>query len=186
MRPNRRELLRVVAILAAAWVLVLLVLTRLQRSGRPGPTSAEPRLVHYPGYEDVEEQTTENLSFRKYWFTLNEDYPSKSVYYFYKNLLEPQGWQPAFRGEPGWTRRMEKERARDLFHALWISPDRLFQLEVRMMSVAKLVTADGTVIAEEREPGIQVFVTQQRALHPGIILQPRTGEAGRGVGEPDL
>jgi hypothetical protein len=186
MSPNRRDLLRVVAVLAAAWVLVVLVLARWQRSAKLGPAAAEPRLVHYPGYEGVEEQTTENLSFRKYWFTLNEDYPSKSVYHFYKNLLEPEGWQPAFRGEPQWTRRIAKDEARDILHALWISPDRLFQLEVEMMSVAKLVTADGTVIAEEREPGIQVFVTQQRALHPGIIFQPRTREPGRGVGHPGL
>jgi hypothetical protein len=183
---NRRELLRMVAVLAAVWALVMLLLTVLQRSAKPGRIPTEPLLVHYPGYEDVEEQTSENLGFRKYWFTLNEDYPSKSVYYFYKNLLEAEGWRPLAAGEPQWTRQTTDEEARDLFHAVWVSPDSLFQIELQMLSTVQLVRQQEAVVLGEREPGIQVFVTQRRALHPGIIFRPRAPAPERGIRGPDL
>ncbi len=185
MTFKRRELLRTVAVIAAAWVVLLLLLNRWHRSSKPEPGGTEPVLVHYPGYEDVEEQTSANLGFRKYWFRLNEDYPSRSVYYFYRNLLEPEGWQPLARGEPQWVRQTTKREARDLFEAIWVSPDRLFQIELEMMSEVKLVTEGDALVLEEREPGIQVFVTQRRALHPGIILQRQPPEGERGFIEAD-
>ncbi len=180
MRFNRREFLRTVAVIAAGWVALLFLLSRWHRSSKPQPAATEPVLVHYPGYEDVEEQTSPNLGFRKYWFRLNEDYPSRSVYYFYRNLLEPEGWEALSQHEPQWVRRATEKEVRDLFQAIWVSPDRLFQIELEMMSEVKLVTEGDTVLSEEREPGIQVFVTLRRTLHPGIMLQPRPpgGESG--------
>lgn len=186
MRPNRRELMRTVFVLATAWVLIVLVLTKLQRSAKPGRPPAGPPLVHYPGYEDVEEQTAENLGLRKYWFTLNEDYPSKSVYYFYKNVLEADGWRALADGEPQWARKATDEEARDLFNAVWVSPDNLFQIEVQMLSTVRLVQQQEAVVLGEREPGIQVFVTQRRAMHPGLIFQPRAREPQRDVERPGM
>lgn len=176
--PNKRELLRTVALVLAAWVALLYGLARWQASrpgGRPAGSEpgSEPRLIHYPGTEGVAEQTSLNIGLRKYWFRLDEDYPSKSVYYFYRNQLEPRGWRRLGEAEPKWVRRLDKGAARDLFQAVWVSPDNLFQVELQMMSVVHQVKEREPASRERREPGIQVFVTQRRALHPGIIMQDR-------------
>jgi len=181
MKLNRRELIRTVAVVAAIWVAILVVAARWQgRAERAGGKST-PELVHYPGTENIEEQHSANLGFRKYWFTLNEDYPSKSVYYFYSNELEPKGWMPLHRGEPRWVRQVAKNEARDVFQAMWGSPDNLFQLQLDMMSVAKPVDEGEPLSGEAREPGIEVFVTLQRTLHPGLIMQPKAPTARPGV-----
>jgi hypothetical protein len=171
---NKRDLLRTIAVVAAVWTAILFGLAKWQR-GRPagsGP-GAEPQLVHYPGTEGVTEQTSTNVGLHKYWFRLNEEYPSKSVYYFYQNQLESKGWKRLGKGEPTWARLPEKDAARDLFQAVWVSPDNLFQVELQMMSVVHQVREGETASREEREPGIEVFVTQRRAVHPGIIMQDR-------------
>jgi len=173
MNLKRRELLQVVALVAVAWVAVLFFLTRWQRETIPTSDVREPELIHYPGTEGIEEQTSENLGFRKYWFTLNEDYPSKSVYYFYANQLEPEGWRPLHQAEPRWVRQTWKKDMRDLFQAVWVSPDSLFQIELEMMSVLHPIEQGKMTVGSEREPGIQVFVTLRRSLHPSIILEPR-------------
>lgn len=180
---NRRELLRLIALVAIVWLVVLLVVARWQRGrGRTGP--GEPQLIHYPGTEGLQEQTSSNLGFRKYWFALNEGYPSKSVYRFYQSKLEPQGWRPLSRGEPQWVRRPAGDEARDLLEVIWVSPDNLFQLELQMISVVNAVRQEGKVVGEEREPGIQVYVTLRRALSPEIITQPRGEGAEPGGIEP--
>jgi len=181
---NRRELFRVVVIVAIGWVAVMLLLTKWQRATRARHGSAEPELVHYPGTEDIEEQTSENLGFRKYWFRLNEDYPSRSVYYYYRNHLESAGWQHPVPGEAQWIRQWAKDKAYDVLRALWLSPDGLFQLEIEMKSEVEFVRRDGQVVHEDREPGIEVYVTQRRALHPGIMMQPDARE--RRGGEIEL
>ncbi len=178
---NRWELIRTVAVVAAIWVAILVVASRWQGRGVEATGKNAPELVHYPGTRDVEEQHSENLGFRKYWFTLNEDYPSKSVYYFYRDELEPKGWVPLHRGEPAWVRQFAKDEARDVFLAMWGSPDNLFQLQLDMMSTAKRVDEDGVQPSEEREPGIEVFVTLQRTLHPGLIMRPKTPAGRPGV-----
>lgn len=176
MKVNRRELLRVVAIVAIAWVVLLLVLTKWQRSTRARQAAAEPELIHYPGTEDIEEQTSENLGFRKYWFHLDEAYPSLSVYHFYRNRLESSGWRPLTSGEPGWIRQSAKDKGYDICRAVWLSPDRLFQIEVEMKSEVDLLRRDGEVVDEDREPGIEVYITQRRSLHPAMMLQPTPRE----------
>jgi len=181
MKVKRRELIRTVAVVAAIWVAILVVASRWQGRGVEATGKNAPTLVHYPGTENVEEQLSENLGFRKYWFTLNEDYPSKSVYYFYRDELEPKGWTPMQRGEPGWVRQFAKDEARDVFLAMWGSPDNLFQLQLDMMSVAKRVDEEGATPSEAREPGIEVFVTLQRTLHPGLIMRPKAPTTRPGV-----
>jgi hypothetical protein len=167
---SKRELLRMLALVGIAWVVILYGLAKWQGSRQAG---SEPQLVHYPGTERVTEQTSANIGLHKYWFRLNEEYPSKSVYYFYQNQLEPRGWKRLGKGEPTWARLSERESARDLFQAVWISPDSLFQVELQMMSVVHQVKEGETASREEREPGIEVFVTQRRAVHPGIIMHDR-------------
>jgi hypothetical protein len=174
---DRRRLLRMIALLAVAWAAILIGLASWQRS-RPAGARAEPQLLHYPGAEQVQEQTAPNLGLRKYWFRLNEDYPSKSVYYFYQDQLEAIGWQRLGTGEPQWVRRVESNLARDLFQAVWVSPDHLFQVELEMMSLVRPANDGSSPAGQEREPGIQVFVTLRRVLHPGIIIQPRAAEGG--------
>lgn len=178
---KRRELIRAVAVVAAIWVAVLVVASRWQGRGVEATSENAPALVHYPGTENVEEQTSENTGFRKYWFTLSEDYPSKSVYYFYRDQLEPKGWVPMQRGEPRWVRQSAKGEMRDIFLAMWGSPDSLYQLQIDMMSVAKPVDEDEPLSGEVREPGIEVFVTLQRTLHPGLIMRPKEPARRQGV-----
>ncbi len=168
-RSNKRELLRMVALITLAWVAILLGLTRWQRS-RPANIQSEPQLIHYPGTEAAPEQTSTNLGLRKYWFRLDEEYPSKSAFYFYQEELEPKGWKRLGSREPEWARTIAKDGTRDLFDAVWVSPDRLFTLELQMMSVVKPLKGVSSLTAEEREPGIEVFVTLRRSLHPGILL----------------
>jgi len=180
MKVKRWELLRTVAVVAIVWMAILVAASRWQgRAGRVGGKGG-PGLVHYPGTKGIEEQHSQNLGFRKYWFTLDEDYPSKSVYYFYRDELEPKGWIPLHRGVPRWVRQFAKHERRDVFMAIWGSPDNLFQIQLDMMSVARLVDEEEPLLGEARDPGIQVFVTLQRTLHPGLIMRPKapTGRPG--------
>jgi hypothetical protein len=181
---NKRELLRMVALVAVVWVAILLGIWRWQQS-RPAGAGREPQLIHYPGTEQVQEQTSPNIGLRKYWFELNEEYPSKSVYYFYQRQLEPQGWKQLGAGEPKWGRAVDGDETRDLFGAVWVSPDHLWTVDLQMMSVVKPAKSDDPLAGEERQPGIQVFVTLRRAVHAGILLQesPKS-PAGEGVTGP--
>lgn len=181
MSISRKELLRVLGVILLAWVILLLALGKWQQRQAPERVGAEPELVHYPGTEGIQEQLAPNLGFRKYWFRLNEDYPSKSVFYFYQNEMGAKGWQLVSGGEPQWRRRESKDEIADLFHATWLSPDRLFQLDVEMVSRVKLTRQGPEMANEEREPGIRVYVTLRRVSMPGLMVpgppkEPRRGE----------
>jgi hypothetical protein len=163
---NKRELLRMIALVAVVWVAILFGLSKWQRS-RPASRDQGPQLVHYPGTEQVEEQTSPNIGLRKYWFQLNEEYPSKSVYYFYQRQLGPQGWKLLGAAEPRWGRVVEGDERVDL----------------QMMSVVKPVKGKDPLAGEERQPGIQAFVTLRRAMHPGLLMrEPSKPSQGEGVG----
>ncbi len=168
-----------IALLAVVWVAVVLGISGWQRTRPPG-ARAEPQLIRYPGTEQAPEQTSPNLGLHKYWFQLNEDYPSKSVYYFYQSQLAPQGWKQIGTGEPKWVRVIDGGNARDLLEATWVSRDNLLTLQLQMMSSVRPAKDERAFAAEEREPGIQVFVTLQRTLHPGIMLQERPKESHGG------
>jgi hypothetical protein len=146
-------------------------LTRWQR-GRPGGSTApEPRLIRYPGTESAPEQTAEATGFHRYWFHLNEDYPSLSVYTFYKQQLESEGWRPVNEGQPQWNRREGKDKSGDLFRATWTSANGLFQLDLEMVSPVQMAQSEGTR-TETRQPGLDIFVTMQRTLLPPGIATP--------------
>jgi hypothetical protein len=174
---RRRELVKVLGLALLAWVGLLLALGKWQQRAQARRTAAEPELVHYPGTEGVKEQTSPNLGLRKYWFRLDEEYPSKSAFYFYKNELEPKGWRLVSQGEPQWHRRESEDEIQDLFHATWLSRDGLFQLDVDMTSLAKASRRDDEVISEDREPGIRVYVALRRVSMPGLLM-PRPAEEG--------
>ncbi len=180
MRFGRRELVLTVAAMIAAWVVMLLLLAAWQRRSGSARPSSEPELIHYPGTEDVAEQTSVNLGLRKYWFSLDETYPSKSVYHFYDREYRQRGWRRLYRGEPQWYRRSERGMFYDLFHAVWVGPDRLFQVELEMKSEVKPVRDGGEVVAEERAPGIKVYVTQKRVIFPGTMGRPERRTKPRG------
>jgi hypothetical protein len=175
---NRRELIRLIAIVAILWVAALMLLSRWQGGDRG------PELIHYPGTEDVPEQTSAAIGWRKYWFDLDEEYPSKSVFNFYRAELGSRGWQLLGGGEPKWTQRRVKGETYDVFYAVWVSPDRLFQIELQMKSAVAFVESGGRVVGEERAPAIQVYVTLRRALDPGVIMQPSAEESSAGVDTP--
>jgi hypothetical protein len=177
---HRRELTISIVVLAVAWLVLMVVLGRWQeaRRARGGP-AAEPKLLHYPGTEGVQEQTVANLGWRKYWFTLEEDYPSKSAFYFYRDALESQGWRPAASGEPQWYRRKGKDEDQDLFRASWISPNRLFQIDLDMASTIKANPEGGATAGEVREPGIKVYVTLHRVLGPALLAPTAPPARGR-------
>lgn len=178
---NRRDMLRAIAIAAVIWVAILFVIARWQReSGKAN--RGEPPLLHYPGTENVPEQTSPNLGFRKYWFKINEDYPSKSVYLFYQRELNQRGWRRLGRSEPQWMRLATDDTARDMMGAMWVSPDNLFQLELQIVSTVKAIKQGKKTVGEERQPGLEVFVTLRRALSPGIFMQPkRVEEKSEGI-----
>lgn len=182
MSFNRRELLIIFGLLGLVWMLLLAGLVRWQQGAAQRKLSNEPELIHYPGTDGIPEQTSVNLGLRKYWFVLHEDYPSESVYLWYKNELEQRGWRPAFAGQPQWRRDVSGKEAKDIFQAMWISPDNLFQYEVELLSIARPADENNPLMGEQRDEGIQVFVTLRRALHPGLIMQPRApGERGGGI-----
>jgi hypothetical protein len=178
---KRRELFRVIAAVALAWVVLLLILGKWHRSSPPSRAAAEPNLLHYPGTEDVPEQTSPNLGLRKYWFPLSEDYPSKSVFQFYHRELGQRGWQLIAKVQPEWRRQHSKGKAYDVFRALWINPNRLFQLELEMLSEVKLLDYGERVAAEERAPGIKVYVTQRRVTFPTLMVEPETAPPKKGI-----
>ena len=182
MRFDRRELALVLGIVVVAWVVLLFALNKWQRSKLP--ETREPELTHYPGQESVPEQRAENIGLRKYWFVLDEDYPSQSVYQFYRSEYRQRGWQAVGRGEPQWFRRTEGGKLFDLFHAMWISPDRLFQVELELKSEVRPIREEGVIVSEERLPGIEVYVTQRRAMSPSLI-SPSAPE-GRPRGEVEV
>lgn len=177
---SRRELLVAIAGLAAAWVVAMVLLTAWQRRSGQRQTGAEPALVHFPGTEGVAEQTSANLGFRKYWFPLDETYPSKSPYQFYDREMRQRGWRRHGAGEPQWYRRTEGGQVYDLLHAVWVSPDKLFQLELEMTSAVTQTEGEEEAVSEEREPGIKVYVTQQRVTIPSLMIPKGPGGRPRG------
>jgi len=166
--------------LMVGWVGLMVGLHKWQKSRSPSRTVVRPDLVHYPGTEGVPEQESENLGWRKYWFTFGEDYPSKTVYQFYQREMASQGWRLMPDREPEWIRRESKGKARDVFRATWLSPDRLYQLDLDMVSVAKVTREGDRVVSEEREPGMQVYVTLRRVMIPGMLLPPTQPEDVKG------
>jgi hypothetical protein len=163
MEWRRRDILKAMLLLAVAWVLVVIGVSHWQRRASP---PREPKLIHYPGTESVTEQVVPNLGYRKYWFHLDEEYPSTSVYRFYRKALAAEGWRFAWGEEPRWERRMEKGKAQDLFMAGWVSRDGLFEITLQLLSTVKVTSDDGDVISEERAPGMDVYVTMRRVLVP--------------------
>ena len=205
MHVSRKEIFLGIGVVLVAWVLLLVALSRWQASRPAKQVSVQPELLHYPGTEEVAEQESENLGWRKYWFTLDEPYPSTSVYQFYRREMEAQGWRLVPGGEPEWVREETDEGARDLFRATWLAPNRLYQLDLDMMSVVKGKREGEQVVSEERgfdsatrpadksaqprptpsavegrEPGIRVFVTLRRVVLPGLLLPPSEPEKPKG------
>ena len=180
MKFSRRELVLTVAAMIAAWVVMLLLLAAWQRRSGSARSGSEPELIHYPGTEDVAEQTSVNIGLRRYWFSLDEAYPSKSVYHFYDREYGERGWRRSHPGEPEWYRRSERGLFYDLFYAVWVGPDRLFQVELQMKSEVKPVWEGGELVAEERVPGIKVYVTQKRVVFPGTMGRPERRTRPRG------
>ena len=182
----RRELMIVLGVFLMGWIVLMAVVGRWQR-GRAGErVTAEPQLIHYPGTESAPEQTSPSLGFRKYWFHLNQDYPSLSAFSFYEQKLEPGGWRLLGQGQPQWFRRVDKDAARDLFRATWIPPNGLFQLDLEMMSTVKLTQHEGGTETEERQPGMDVFVTLRRALFPGVVTPVPESESGATPPRPQI
>jgi len=170
MDLNRRQLFVVIAVICAAWVGLVVGLSRWQQSHHAARPSAEPDFPHFPGTEGVAEQTSPNLGWRKYWFHLNEDYPSKSVLNFYQQEMATGGWRLVGSQLPQWHRRNGDEEAYDVLEATWVAPNRLFQLDLQMLSRVALVRQAEEVVSEDRAQGIEVYVTLRRVLAPGLIV----------------
>jgi len=181
MSVRRKDLFLVLAVILIAWVAVMAGLARWQRSRAVKQVAVQPELPHFPGTEAVQEQTVPNLGWTKYWFTLNEDYPSKSVYYFYRKELEPQGWRRIPAAEPQWYRMESGEEARDMLRATWLAPNRLHQIDLEMVSVVELEREAASVVGETREPGIRIYVTLRRVLMPGLLRPPQPTQPPRGA-----
>lgn len=185
MHVSRKQLLLMIAVVCAAWVGLVLGLSRWQQSHRAARPSAEPYFPHFPGTEDVAEQTSPNLGWRKYWFHLNEDYPSKSVLNFYQHEMDAQGWLLVGNQQPQWHRRNGEEEAYDVLEATWVAPNRLFQLDLQMLSRVTLVRQAEEVLSEDRARGIEVWVTLRRVLAPGLIVpQPARSPPRSGIELP--
>ncbi len=184
MNTNRKELFVAIGAVMMVWVLLLVGVSRWQAHRPPRGAGMAPELPHFPGTEDIREQESENLGWRKYWFTLEEDFPSTTVYQFYQKELGGQGWRQVPEGEPQWMREEAKGEAHDLFHATWVAPNRLYQVDLDMMSVVQVRREGGRVTGESREPGIKVFVKLQRVLTPVLLFPP--GEPGAGKGEIEV
>lgn len=168
----RKELLLVLGIVLFGWVLLVAVLAKWQQGRAGRSVVAEPVFLHYPGTESVEEQTSPNLGFRKYWFLLKEEYPSESVSRWYQQQLESEGWRLVGARDRRWFRQRDKDRAYDTYQATWVDPRNLFQLDLEMVSTVEFVGHEGGTESEEREPGIKVYVTMRRSLIPGFVLPP--------------
>ena len=179
MHFSRRQLFLMIAVVCAAWVGLVLGLSRWQQSHSPARPSAGPEFPHFPGTESVAEQTSPNLGWRKYWFHLNEDYPSKSVLSFYQQEMDARGWLLVGNPQPRWHRRNGEEEAYDVLEATWVAPNRLFQLDLQMLSRVALVSQAGEVLSEDRARGIEVYVTLRRVLAPGLIVPQSAPAAPR-------
>ncbi len=163
---NRAEFIRAVLLLCLVWVLITIGLAAWQRRSQP----LGPPLLHYPGTESVTEQTVPTLASRKYWFQLREDYPSLSVFTFYQQALAARGWHSTWTVTPTWQRVPGEGQANDVFEAAWISPDRVYQLQLQMVSTVT-VTKAGESTTEVRQPGIKVYVTQMQSVGPWLLEQ---------------
>jgi len=180
MTTNRKELFVAIGAVLVVWVLLLVAVSRWQAHRPPKGAGAAPELPHFPGTENIGEQESENLGWRKYWFTLEEDFPSRTVYQFYQKELGAQGWRLVPEGEPQWVRQETKGEVRDVFHATWVAPNRLYEVDLDMMSVVEVRREGGRVMGETREPGIKVYVKLQRVMAPGLLFPPGGPEAGKG------
>jgi hypothetical protein len=161
-----------VVIVLIVWVGVMIGLSHYQ-------SARIPPLLHYPGTESVKEQLVPNLGWRKYWFKLDQDYPSTAAYDFYAKALVPKGWWLANRVAPGWYRKDEKGKVSDVFTATWVSPDRIYQVDLQMASIVHPKREGKRVISETRDPGLLVYVTMRRSMGPWL-LEKEGKSPGRG------
>lgn len=169
---QRRELLIVMALLVVGWMLAMGMLGRWQAS-RDQRRGSQPELPRYPGTETAEEQTSPSIGLRKYWFRVAEDYPSDSVYRFYRRELEGKGWRLVRNAtRSGWTRQRQGEVLLDVFRAIWLDAKGLFQVELEMTSTVRQREGDLGQLVQEREPGMKVYVTMRRVLVPGLAPPP--------------
>ena len=151
-----------VIIVIIVWVAIMIGLSRYQ-------STRIPPLLHYPGTESAKEQLVPNLGWRKYWFTLDQGYPSTAPYDFYAKALVAKGWWLANRYTPAWYRKDGKEEASDLFAATWVSPDKVYQIDLQMASKVHLKREGKRVTSEVRDRGIAVYVTLRRSIGPWLV-----------------
>ena len=174
---NRRELIVAILVVVVGWALLMVALGKWQSRKS---VAMMPALLHYPGTESVKEQLIPNLGWRKYWFALDQDYPSTAVYQFYQNELSPKGWR-RFGATPTWVRVPGKDQARDLFQTVWVSADRVYEIDLQMVSTVDVTTRGTAVTSEKRRPGMQVYVTLRRSMGPWLLQPGKQGAPSPGA-----
>ena len=168
---NRRELIVAILVVVVGWIALMVVLGKWQNRQA---VERGPALPHYPGTESVKEQLVPNLGWRKYWFTLDQDYPSTAVYQFYQSELAPKGWR-RIGTTPTWVRVPGKDKMSDLFQTVWVSADRVYEIDLQMVSTADVTIRGAAVTSEKRRPGMQVYVTLRRSTGPWLLQPGKQG-----------
>ena len=159
-----REIAIVTAVLAIGWIALMIGLSRLQN--RTPQESSLPQFPHYPGTETIQEQVMSGATdIRKYWFFFNEDYPATTVYRWYQKQLTGEGtWFHPGSSEPTWVRTQQKDKSVDVFTAVWLSQDKLFEIDLEMVSTVPIMKQYGETIVKSRDPGMKVYVTLRRNM----------------------
>jgi len=152
------------AALTAGWLLVIVILSHLPRSGsRPGQLSnLGPQIPIYQGAADLREHSVSATGFQQATYKAPTAYPDKSVYYFYRREMEKAGWHeaasPGQAGSPPEWKLVEGQKR--TLSAAWLDPEELWRMDLR------LTWAPGRPGASDEEPMMDVNCSLGRNFWP--------------------
>jgi hypothetical protein len=172
-RPGRRlpsGLRAALVVLLLAWLVALVVLSRLHRGG--GPQEGEGVLPVYPGAYQADIRTIPDRDWKSASYTVALDYPSLAVFNYYDEHMKSQGWSRRFPpGEPQWTVAQTGKGKHATMFSAWVSSDGLWRVDLQ------LTWDEAKRGAEESEAArMQVAATMSRNMVPEPAKEEKAQE----------
>jgi hypothetical protein len=157
--------------LAAAWLVVLVILSRTHRVGR----TAEPDAVLpvYPEAYQNDMRSVPDRDWRSANYLVPLDYPSMEVFTYYDDRMKEQGWSRVdTQGMSEWQVAPRDGGRHATLTAAWFGPKRLMRLDLQLTwDSPKAGEGDST------RPQMRVFASMSRNFVPAAVTPPSREES---------
>ena len=117
-----------------AWVVVLLVVSRVHRTSMPTAATPLIDLPVYPAAEELERrsQETGGGEWRSVQYEVESGCPSSGIYRLYERELGEAGWRLLGEGAPRWTGRSGKNGEGAMLVAAWVDKEELYRIDLQV------------------------------------------------------